>query len=70
MVSDFVETSFDTSHVRSMFAGASLWRKRAENHPEPRPVRQTTDALVEKPAAAALKYQRMVDSATITRVLS
>ena len=34
-----------------------------KNHPEPlRSVRQTTDALVDKLAAAAPKYQRMLDS--------
>ena len=60
---NFVET-FDTSHVRSdirwCIAGGE---NEGKHHPEPlRSVRQTTDALVEKLAPAAPKYQRLLDS--------
>ena len=60
---DFVET-FDTSHVRSDVRWCiASGENEGKNHPEPlRSVRQTTDALVEKLAAAAPKYQRMLDS--------
>ena len=59
---DFVET-FDTSHVRSNIRWCiASGENEGKNHPEPlRSVRQTTDALVEKLAAAAPKYQRMLD---------
>ena len=60
---DFVET-FDTSHVRSDIRWCiASGENEGKNHPEPlRSVRQTTDALVEKLAPAAPKYQRMLDS--------
>ena len=60
---DFVKT-FDTSHVRSEIRWCiASGEREGINHPEPlRSVRQTTDALVEKLAAAAPKYQRMLDS--------
>ena len=59
---NFVET-FDTSHVRSDIRWCiASGENEGINHPEPlRSVRQTTDALVEKLAAAAPKYQRMLD---------
>ncbi|MBF0922272.1 MAG: hypothetical protein HXK49_04610, partial [Atopobium sp.] len=60
---DFVET-FDTSHVRSDIRWCiASGENEGKNHPEPlRSVRQTTDALVDKLAAAAPKYQRLLDS--------
>ena len=59
---DFVET-FDTSHVRSNIRWCiASGENEGKYHPEPlRSVRQTTDALVDKLAAAAPKYQRMLD---------
>ena len=60
---DFVET-FDTSHVRSDVRWCiASGENEGKYHPEPlRSVRQTTDALVEKLAPAAPKYQRLLDS--------
>lgn len=60
---NFVET-FDTSHVRSDIRWCiASGENEGERHPEPlRSVRQTTDALVEKLAPAAPKYQHMLDS--------
>ena len=60
---NFVET-FDTSHVRSDIRWCiASGENEGKNHPEPlRSVRQTTDALVEKLAPAAPKYQRLLDS--------
>lgn len=60
---DFVET-FNTSRVRSDVRWCiASGENEGINHPEPlRSVRQTTDALVEKLAAAAPNYQRMLDS--------
>lgn len=60
---DFVET-FNTSHVRSDIRWCiASGENEGINHPEPlRSVRLTTDALVEKLAAAAPNYQRMLDS--------
>ena len=59
----FVET-FDTSHVRADIRWCiASGENEGKNHPEPlRSVRQTTDALVEKLAPAAPKYQRLLDS--------
>ena len=59
----FVET-FDTSHVRSNVRWCiASGENEGEHHPEPlQSVGQTTDALVEKLAPAAPKYQRMLDS--------
>ena len=58
----FVET-FDTSHVRADIRWCiASGENEGKNHPEPlRSVRQTTVALVDKLAAAAPKYQRMLD---------
>lgn len=60
---DFVET-FDTSHVHSDIRWCiASGENEGKHHPEPlRSVRQTTDALVEKLAPAAPKYQRLLDS--------
>ena len=60
---NFVET-FNTSHVRSDIRWCiASGENEGKNHPEPlRSVRQTTDALVEKLAPAAPKYQRLLDS--------
>ena len=60
---NFVET-FDTSRVRSDVRWCiASGENEGINHPEPlRSVRLTTDALVEKLAAAAPNYQRMLDS--------
>ena len=59
----FVE-AFDISHVRSDIRWCiASGENEGDRHPEPlRSVRQTTDALVEKLAPAAPKYQRMLDS--------
>ena len=60
---NFVET-FDTSHVHSDIRWCiASGENEGERHPEPLlSVRQTTDALVEKLAPAAPKYQRLLDS--------
>ena len=60
---DFVET-FNTSHVRSDIRWCiASGENEGKHHPEPlRSVRQTTDALVEKLAPTAPKYQRLLDS--------
>lgn len=59
---NFVET-FDASHVRLDIRWCiASGENEGERHPEPlRSVRQTTDALLEKLAPAAPKYQRMLD---------
>lgn len=59
---NFVET-FDASHVRSDIRWCiTSGENEGDCHPEPlHSVRQTTDALVEKLAPAAPKYQRMLD---------